>query len=227
MKVAAPVVAVPVVAYAANNVVQNKEKWGQRLQNGAAYFLSKKFLRLAVLGIEESGKTSFLRFLSNIEEIEKDQNNYTFEFTDSKNHNFRVEKIWFHTEKIEDINQIYPKAVSENNLILFFFDLSKIDNEDYLQDVVDRLAVISEYCQLYENKKDEKTVMIIPTHKDLIKSDDQVRKQKDILHTALNKDSSAKYFNKNKDLILNTFNTSNVENLKSLRDAICKKYLKI
>lgn len=211
-------------AYLLNNVVQNKEKWGQRLQNGAAYFLSNKILRLAILGIEESGKTSFLRYISNIEDIEKDQNDYTFNFSDSDNHDFRVEHIYFHSEQIDNINWIYPKVVSESNLILFFFDMSKIDSEDYLQDVVDRLAVISEYCQLY--KKDEKTVLIIPTHKDLVPAD-QLPIQKGNFRTALNKDSSAKYFNENSNLILNTFNTSNVKDLKLLRDTICKKYLRI
>lgn len=224
MKAAVVGCGVALGAGAINNVLQNKEKWGQRLQSGAAHFLSKKILKLAVIGIEESGKTSFLRYISNIEDIEKDQNDYTFNFSDSDNHDFRVEHIYFHSEQIDNINWIYPKVVSDSNLILFFFDMSKIDSEDYLQDVVDRLAVISEYCQLY--KKDEKTVLVIPTHKDLLPAN-QLPTQKENFRAALNKDSSAKYFNENSNLILNTFNTSNVENLKSLRDTICKKYLRI
>lgn len=226
MKAAGGAAGTAVAAYAINNVLQNKEKWGQLLQSGAAHFLSHKILKLAVIGIEGSGKTSFLRFLSNIENLEKDQNNYKFGFSDSNNHDFRVEHICFDSEQVENIYSIYPKVVSVSNLILFFFDMSKIDNGDYLQDVVDRLAVISEYCQLYKNKRDEKMVLVIPTHKDFLPAD-KLPIQKGILRAALSKDSSAKYFNENPNLILDTFNTRNVESLKSLRDAICKIYLNI
>lgn len=224
MKTAVTIAGTAVTAYGFNHVLQNKEKLRQCLQRGAAYFLSKKNLKLAVIGIEESGKTSFLSFLCNKEDIEKDADNWQFNFSDRDNHDFIVEHISFHKEAIEDINWIYPKVVSDSNLILFFFDMSKIGNKNYLQDVVDRLAVISEYCRFY--KKNEKTVMIIPTHKDLIPAN-ELPNQKGILRNALSNDKSAKYFNENSHLILNTFNTSNVENLKSLRDAICKKYLKI
>lgn len=226
MKAAGVTAGTAASAYLVNNVLQNKEKWGQLLQSGAAHFLSHKILKLAVIGIEGSGKTSFLRFLSNIEDIEKDQNNYKFGISDSDNHDFRVEHICFDSEQVENIYSIYPKVVSESNFILFFFDMSKIDNGDYLQDVVDRLAVISEYCQLYKNKNDEKMVLVIPTHKDLLPAD-KLPIQKGILRAALSKDSSAKFYNENSDLILNTYNTSIEKDLKSLRDTICKKYLKI
>lgn len=194
----------------------------------------KKGIRMAVLGMDQSGKTSFSNFLKdgdpgkpNQTAVSENISPYYFKNSEGK---------YFFIEKGEDIAgtkdvvfRFYEEKVKNNKLILFLFNsLLFYENTDYRLDVVDRIALISEKIYAVKNNANiqdlsPKIFFIVPTWKDkLFEKGIQENEFMGLLLNSLYEDSSASCYS-NREFIKPLSQTNNIESLQILKDSIFRK----
>ncbi|GEM_PF-3969980 len=189
-------------------------------------------IKMAVLGMEGSGKTSFINFLKDGDPGHPDQtvssNNideYHFQTSDGRH---------FLIEKGNDISgqdtyrRYYWKIVDDNKLILFLFNsMLFCNNNDYRLEVIDRIAYISERINnRVENstiKYESKIFYIVPTWKDKL-TEININENffTTLLLDSLFNDTHARPFS-NPDYILPLSQTNSKDSLIILKDSLFVK----
>lgn len=189
-----------------------------------------KNMKMVVLGKAQAGKTSFYNFLKDGDPGNPDQTPgetiiEEFDVKDSEGHIMTIASV-------KDINgdyvaKYYKELVEGNDVILFLFDAKQfMTNEEYMIDVVDRIAMISIYdSQPLETKNPKsKAVYIVPTFKDEAVSngisDDSLKKR---LLDELDSDYRAKKYADSSN-ILSMHQTNDIPSLTNLRDNIFSSY---
>jgi len=148
------------------------------------YFFSKddKANKLGILGMKDSGKTTFLNNLRGIQTkpMTTSREKYdSFEFKLSNGKNINIEKG-------EDIGgdknymALYKEIVKNNHVILYFFNVCRYLTEmEYLRECNSRLDFI-------DSSSVNKKIVIIASHSDLSKNSKQVLIE-EILHQVKDK----------------------------------------
>ena len=200
----------------------------------AGYFLSSeikftKNMKLAVLGPEQSGKTSFKNFLKEEKPGNPKQTTYVNEIeeckvTDSEGHTItiRVKDI---SGQADFVAIDYKERVTDYDFILFFFNSKDfMTDEVYSTDVVDRIGAMAYYINSTKDSYN-KTVYIVPTFKDEAEAngitDDKLQKE---LYNKLHANSLAKQY-ENPSNILPMYQTNDIPSLTDLRNRIFASYI--
>lgn len=210
-----------------------KKKVGEWFDKSDIYFKKLfwgKTMSLGVLGKEESGKTSFLNFLRDGDPGTPDQTPQEdpiegFDVVDSENNVMSIAAMKDINGQNEYVAKYYKDFVESKNVILFMFNANKFYwNEDYRQDVVDRVAMLSVYSEMKE--KECPKVYLIPTFKDEAETNQVTdNKLKELILESLYKDYRAKKFSES-EYLFKMYQTNDVDSLTQLRDNIFASYTK-
>ena len=165
-----------------------------------------KNMKLAVLGPEQSGKTSFKNFLKEGKPGNPKQTTYVNEIeeckvTDSEGHTITI--------RVKDISGQaafvaidYKERVTDYDFILFFFNSKDfMTDEVYSTDVVDRIGAMAHYINSTKDSYN-KSVYIVPTFKDEAEAngitDDKLQTE---LYNKLHANSLAKQYEKSSNFL--------------------------
>lgn len=191
-------------------------------------------IKLAVLGREQAGKTSFYNFLKEGKPGDPDQTPLEneiekFETHDSEGHTIKIHKVKDISGQKEFVARYYKELVTDYDVILFFFNSKDfMTDEDYSTDVVDRISVMAHHINPTKDSNN-KSVYIVPTFKDEAEADgitdDKLLKE---LYNKLRADPEAKQYanSSNSSDILPMYQTNNIPSLTNLRDRIFASYIK-
>ncbi|MBS1570794.1 MAG: GTPase domain-containing protein [Bacteroidetes bacterium] len=147
---------------------------------GTTYVITlKNGDKLTVLGMQASGKTRFLSFLRKVEYIERatgqeEYKKFTYKF--DKDRSVTIQS-GVDRGGGDNYKQYYKKSIEESDIILFLFNLNEYINEnvEYVRETNSRFELIYDFA-----KKQERDVVIIGTHKDLLNfSEDNIKKNFD------------------------------------------------
>jgi len=184
-----------------------------------------KNIKLAVLGREQAGKTSFWNFLKDEKPGNPDQTppeEKIGEFTtkDSEGHTITISSVIDISGQWDYVAKYYKKLVEENDVILFFFNSKDfMTDEEYSTDVVDRIIVMANHINSTKDSNN-KSVYIVPTFKDVAEANGitDILLQKKLFHK-LNEDPVAEHY-ANSSNILPMYQTNDIDSLTDLRDRI-------
>lgn len=198
--------------------------------DSADIFFKKMFwgkeMKLVVLGKEEAGKTSFYNFLKDGVPGTPSQTAWAdpiegFDVVDSENHTMSICSVKDINGHGDYVAKYYRELVTANDVILFLFNANNfIADQDYREDVVDRVALISTYAD------DKKTLHLVPTFMDeALENGVTDEFLKKTLLDSLNSDYKAKKYAES-SYILSMHQTNDVNSLTDLRDTIFSSYRK-
>jgi len=188
----------------------------------------QKNMKLAVLGREEAGKTSFYNFLKDGDPGNPDQtplsdkNIEKFQVQDSEGYTFSISIIDISGQK-EAVASYYKDLVTDYDVILFFFNSEYfMTDEDYSTDVVDRIKVMGDQINTTKDSNN-KSVYIVPTFKDKAEASGikDIDLQKELFHKFDEKAPEGKRYANN---ILPMYQTNDIRSLTDLRDRIFNSY---
>lgn len=134
---------------------------------------------MAVLGTEQSGKTTWYNYLLN-KEIKQGSTKGTavsreieeFRTRDAKGHLFTLKKSNDISGALEYVGNFYKDMVLENDIILFFFRAPEfyLNVNNARHDIILRLGVIKDYSMKKKEQNPQKWerehIFLIPTFKD-------------------------------------------------------------
>lgn len=188
----------------------------------------QKNMKLAVLGREEAGKTSFYNFLKdgvpgNPDQTPlSDKNIEKFQVQDSEGYTFSISIIDISGQK-EAVASYYKDLVTDYDVILFFFNSEYfMTDEDYSTDVVDRIKVMGDQINTTKDSNN-KSVYIVPTFKDKAEASGikDIDLQKELFHKFDEKAPEGKRYANN---ILPMYQTNDIRSLTDLRERIFNSY---
>ena len=165
----------------------------------------QRTVSLAVLGMPQSGKTQWYKYLGapvgpRTKSIEEGYEEFKIKVPGDGDYELTINKGRDITGADDFVSHLYIPMIEKNDIILFFFNSYKFYNDEsyidqsnkkrsYRQVVIDRIALIAEY------QKEDTSVFIVPTYKDKLLesnvSEDDVSK---LLYKALLSDNSASKF---------------------------------
>jgi|SRR5690554_73032 len=145
----------------------------------AGAFDDPKKNKLGILGMQQAGKTRFLKFLQNKPFIEGQTSRDSYEEFKYK---LNDEKEIIISSGIDLGGETlyrseYNKIIKDNDLILYFFDIDKyiknpLENNEYYQ-----RGCNSRFEHIYSENINRKKVIVIATHRDKCKFSDNEMKR--------------------------------------------------
>jgi uncharacterized membrane protein YkvA (DUF1232 family) len=213
-----------------------KDKVSELFGSVGEYFnklIFGKNMKMVVLGKAQAGNTSFYTFLKDGHPGNPDQTPVEdpieeFDVKDSENHTMTISSVIDISGQPDYVAKYYKKLVEENDVILFLFDANQfMNNEEYMIDVVDLIAMISIYTSQPLDTKSQKSkaVYIVPTFKDeAVSNGISDNSLKERLLIELGRDNRAKKYAKS-SYILSMHQTNDTSSLTNLRDSIFSSYI--